>query len=76
MDTKLDNKSEKCPVTGGVRLAAFFWVQSMVRADSRRALLFDLDTSIQQLSPVARDEPALSRLTNIYHNLLREWADA
>jgi PKHD-type hydroxylase len=63
------------PVTRGVRLAAFFWIQSMVRGDSRRAVLFDLDTAIQQLSPVARDEPALSQLTNVYHNLLREWAD-
>jgi PKHD-type hydroxylase len=63
------------PVTRGVRLAAFFWVQSMVRLDSQRTLLFDLDTAIQRLSPVARDESALAQLTNVYHNLLRQWAD-
>jgi PKHD-type hydroxylase len=63
------------PVTSGVRLAAFFWIQSMVRADSQRALLFDLDTAIQQLSVAVPDDPALAQLTNVYHNLLRQWAD-
>jgi PKHD-type hydroxylase len=63
------------PVTKGVRFAAFFWIESMVRADSQRALLFDLDTAIQQLSPAVPDEPALAQLTNVYHNLLRQWAD-
>jgi PKHD-type hydroxylase len=63
------------PVTSGVRLAAFFWVQSMVRADAQRALLFDLDTAIQQLSLAVPDQPALAQLTNVYHNLLRQWAD-
>ena len=62
------------PVTRGARLAAFFWVQSMVRDDRARAMLFDLDRSIQEL---ARDEdhPALVRLAGVYHNLLRRWAD-
>jgi PKHD-type hydroxylase len=63
------------PVTHGVRLAAFFWVQSMVRADAQRALLFDLDTAIQQLSLAMPDHPALAQLTSVYHNLLRQWAD-
>jgi PKHD-type hydroxylase len=63
------------PVTRGVRLAAFFWVQSMVRADAQRALLFDLDTAIQSLSLAVPDDPALAQLTGVYHNLLRQWAD-
>jgi PKHD-type hydroxylase len=63
------------PVTQGIRLAAFFWVQSMVRADAQRTLLFDLDTAIQSLSLTVPDDPALAQLTNVYHNLLREWAD-
>jgi PKHD-type hydroxylase len=63
------------PVTQGVRLAAFFWIQSMVRADAQRALLFDLDTAIQSLSLVVPDDPALAQLTSVYHNLLRQWAD-
>jgi PKHD-type hydroxylase len=63
-------------VTAGVRIAAVFWVQSMVRDDGQRSLLYDLDTSIQQLTPAAPADPALVRLTGIYHNLLRQWADA
>ena len=63
------------PVTSGVRLAAFFWVQSIVRADSQRALLFDLDTAIQQLADALPDSPAVAQLFNVYHNLLRQWAD-
>ena len=64
------------PVSRGVRLAAFFWIQSMVRADSQRALLFDLDTAIQQLSAQVPDSPGVAQLFNVYHNLLRQWADA
>jgi PKHD-type hydroxylase len=63
------------PVARGVRLGCFFWVQSMVRDDAARTMLFDLDTSIQEL---ARDVPthdALVRLTGVYHNLLRAWAE-
>jgi PKHD-type hydroxylase len=63
------------PVTSAVRLAAFFWVQSMVRADSQRALLFALDTAIQQLAGALPDSPAVAQLFNVYHNLLRQWAD-
>jgi PKHD-type hydroxylase len=63
------------PVTRGVRLASFFWVQSMVRDDGARALLFDLDTSIQRLVQDSPEHPSAVQLTNVYHNLLRRWAD-
>lgn len=64
------------PVTRGTRVASFFWVQSMVRDDAQRTLLFDLDSTIQQIAQEAPDHPAAVRLTGIYHNLLRQWADA
>src|SRR5579862_9141566 len=54
------------PVTRGARLASFFWIQSMVRDDARRTILFDLDNAIQTMSAV--------NLTGIYHNLVRRWA--
>jgi PKHD-type hydroxylase len=63
------------PVTRGVRVASFFWVQSMVREDSQRTMLFDLDTAIQEVAGRIPDAPAVVRLTNVYHNLLRRWAD-
>ena len=63
------------PVTRGVRDAAFFWVQSMVRDDGARSILFDLDRSIAELAHTARDSPALVRLTGCYHNLIRCWAE-
>lgn len=62
------------PVTRGVRLAAFFWVQSLVREESQRSVLQDLDDSIQALRPQLPDSPELLRLTGIYHNLLRQWS--
>lgn len=62
------------PVTRGVRLAAFFWVQSLVREDSQRALLFELDTAIQQISRQLPADPQLERLTGVYHNLVRRWS--
>jgi PKHD-type hydroxylase len=62
------------PVTRGIRLAAFFWIQSMVRDDGERTLLFDLDGAIQRLAGVT-DDPATVQLTGIYHNLLRRWAE-
>jgi PKHD-type hydroxylase len=64
------------PVTRGARIASFFWIQSMIRDDGQRTLLFDLDTTIQQLGQENPDHPAAIRLTGIYHNLLRRWADA
>jgi PKHD-type hydroxylase len=63
------------PVTTGERLASFFWIQSMVRDDGERTLLFDLDMSIQQLSIDVPQNGAIVSLTSLYHNLLRRWAD-
>jgi PKHD-type hydroxylase len=63
------------PVTRGARLACFFWVQSMVRDDGQRALLFDLDNAIQRLTATSADESARVHLTGCYHNLLRMWAE-
>ncbi len=67
------------PVTGGTRLCSFFWLQSMIRDDGRRSLLFDLDISIQRLN---RELPGVEaagksavQLTGVYHNLLRQWAE-
>ena len=63
------------PVTRGTRVASFFWIQSMVRDDGKRTLLFDLDSSIQRVSQVMPDDPSVVQLTGVYHNLLRRWAD-
>jgi PKHD-type hydroxylase len=63
------------PVTRGCRLAAFFWVESMVRDDAQRRLLFDLDMSILTLRQTDGDTPPVVKLTGCYHNLLRMWAD-
>lgn len=63
------------PVTRGTRLASFFWIQSMVRDDGQRTLLFDLDMSIQRISQQLPDDPSVVQLTGVYHNLLRRWAD-
>lgn len=63
------------PVTRGARLASFFWIQSMVRDDGERTLLFDLDMAIQRISSDAPDHPSTVQLTGVYHNLLRRWAD-
>jgi PKHD-type hydroxylase len=63
------------PVTRGTRHAAFFWIQSMVRADSDRTLLYELDTAIQHLAGAAADDASVVRLTNVYHNLVRRWAE-
>ena len=65
------------PVTSGERVASFFWIQSMVRDDGARTLLFDLDSAVQSLAVErGQDDPAIIRLTGIYHNLLRRWADS
>src|SRR5215467_2853152 len=64
------------PVTRGARIASFFWIQSMVRDDAERTLLFDLDVAIQRLNQDASRHPSSVQLTGIYHNLLRRWADA
>jgi PKHD-type hydroxylase len=63
-------------VTRGVRVASFFWLQSMVRDGHARSLIFDLDTAIQGLvQRLGRDDPELVKLTGIYHNLIRCWAE-
>lgn len=63
------------PVTRGARVASFFWMQSMVRDDARRALLFDLDSGIRKVTAETPDHPAAVQLTGVYHNLLRLWAE-
>ncbi|ODU22596.1 MAG: Fe2+-dependent dioxygenase [Sphingomonas sp. SCN 67-18] len=63
------------PVVRGARLAAFFWIQSLVRSHARRALLLELDDSIQTLAARDMADPEVVRLTGLYHNLLREWAE-
>ena len=63
------------PVTRGARLASFFWIQSMVRDDGQRRLMFELDLSIRRLTQDIPDNPALIQLTGVYHNLLRQWTE-
>ena len=63
------------PVTRGARVASFFWIQSMVRDDGERTLLFDLDVAIQRLTTDMPEHPSVLELTSLYHNLLRRWAD-
>lgn len=63
------------PVTRGARISSFFWIQSMVREDSQRSLLFDLDTAIQQLAGKPEVKQTAVNLTGVYHNLLRQWAE-
>jgi PKHD-type hydroxylase len=63
------------PVTRGARVSSFFWIQSMVRDDGKRTLLFDLDLSIQRLGGDVPDHPSVLQLTGVYHNLLRRWAE-
>jgi PKHD-type hydroxylase len=64
------------PVTRGTRVASFFWIQSMVRDDGARALLFEQDTAIQSIAArLGSDDPEIVRLTGVYHNLLRRWAE-
>src|SRR5499426_2078309 len=63
------------PVTRGSRIASFFWLQSMIRDDGERTLLFDLDTAIQRLTVDLPDHPSAVQLTSVYHNLLRRWAN-
>ena len=64
------------PVTRGARLASFFWVQSMVRDDDNRRLLYEMDRALMQLRELhPQGHPALVRLSGTYHNLLRKWSD-
>lgn len=65
------------PITRGERLCSFFWIQSMVRDDGERRTLFDLDSAIQAVAADrGQADPAIIKLTGVYHNLLRRWADA
>lgn len=65
------------PVTRGSRVASFFWVQSMVRDDGARRILFELDQAVQDVAArLGQADPAAVRLTGTYHNLLRKWAEA
>ena len=63
------------PVTRGARVSSFFWIQSMVRDDGQRTLLFELDNSIQAVAADMPEHASLVHLTGVYHNLLRRWAD-
>ena len=63
------------PVTRGARVSSFFWLQSMVRDDGERTLLFDLDGAIRNLNQTVPQHAAAVQLTGVYHNLLRKWAD-
>ncbi|MGH9238439.1 MAG: Fe2+-dependent dioxygenase [Vicinamibacterales bacterium] len=63
------------PVTRGVRVASFFWIQSMVRDEGQRTLLFDLDNAIRRVAGEIPESSAPVQLTAVYHNLLRRWAE-
>ena len=63
------------PVTRGARLASFFWIESMVRSDEQRRLLYDMDLSLMRLRTDHGEDDAVVQLTGTYHNLLRMWAD-
>lgn len=63
------------PVTRGARVSSFFWIQSMVRDDARRALLVELDQARSEFNRALPDHPALLQILNVYHNLLRMWAE-
>lgn len=63
------------PVTRGARIASFFWIQSLVRDDTQRRTLLELDTAIQKLTQDGADRDAVLQLTGVYHNLLRSWAE-
>jgi PKHD-type hydroxylase len=63
------------PVTRGARLCAFFWLQSMIRHDAQRSLLFEMDVAIQRLGAEQPAHPSVVQLTGVYHNLLRQWAE-
>lgn len=63
------------PVTRGTRLCSFFWLQSMIRDNHQRSLLFDLDVAIQRFGPENATHPSVVQLTGVYHNLIRLWAE-
>lgn len=63
------------PITRGARISSFFWIQSMIRDDGERTILFDMDMAIQRIAENAPEHPSVLQLTGVYHNLLRRWAD-
>ncbi len=63
------------PVTRGSRVASFFWVQSMIRDDVQRRLLWEMDGAIERLRQTGGDAEAVLQLTGVYHNLLRRWSE-
>lgn len=63
------------PVSRGARVSSFFWIQSMIRDDGQRSILFDLDTAIQTLNSGSAEPPTAVQFTAVYHNLLRQWAE-
>ncbi|MFZ6646504.1 Fe2+-dependent dioxygenase [Undibacterium sp. TJN25] len=63
------------PITRGMRMGCFFWIQSLIRDDGQRAMLFDLDNAIQTLNQTQADEIARRKLIGVYHNLLRQWSE-
>ena len=63
------------PVTRGVRVASFFWIESMVRSDEQRRLLYDMDMSLLRLRAQHGETPETTALTGTYHNLLRMWSN-
>jgi PKHD-type hydroxylase len=64
------------PVTRGARVSSFFWVQSMIKDSHARRMTFDMDNALQELvTRLGRNDPEVRKLTNIYHNLIRYWAD-
>ena len=64
------------PATRGARLAAFFWVQSMVRSSERRAILFQLDNALRVRGRDVPDHPSVVEMMGVYQNLIRQWTDA
>jgi PKHD-type hydroxylase len=66
---------EVTPITRGVRVGCFFWIQSLVRDDAKRAILLEMDTAIQKLNETDADETARRTLIGCYHNLLRQWSE-
>lgn len=63
------------PVTRGARLCSFFWIQSMIRQDAHRTMLYEMDVAIQRLGAESPTHPSVIALTGVYHNLLRQWAE-
>lgn len=66
---------EVTPVTRGARVASFFWIQSLIRDDTRRQMMYDLDRTIRALAEDAPDHAAVNALTGHYHKLLQQWSE-